>query len=64
VPAHELDAGELRPGGEEEELERSGVARVHGERGDAREGVAEAESEEARVEGGGGGGAEERVAPR
>jgi len=45
VPAHELDAGELRPGGEEEEVERSGVARVDGERSNAREGVAEAERE-------------------
>lgn len=64
VPADELDAAEVRPGGEEEEVERGGVARVDGERGDAREGVAEAEGEEAGVDSGGGGGAEERVTPR
>jgi len=28
VPTHEFDAGELQPGGEEEEVEHSGVARV------------------------------------
>jgi len=59
VAGYENDARELRPGGEEEEVERSEIAHIDGERGKALEGVAEPEHEEARVEGGGGGGTED-----
>lgn len=62
MPSDKANMAELRPGREQEKVERGRFARVDDERGHAREGVAEALGKVVRV--GGGGRAEQRVAPR